>query len=78
MEMDENSARYEAILAEHGAEFRGVQQGPRESLVLFADPELRTTLAVPESEFSSQTVRRRLQESRSAFNFDANVQKSLC
>jgi hypothetical protein len=77
--MDENnSAHYEAILAEHGAEFRGIQQGPRESLVLFADPELRTTLAVPESEFSSQTVSRRLQESRSAFHLDANVQKSLC
>jgi hypothetical protein len=55
--MDENSAHYEAILAEHGAEFRGIQQGPRETLILFADPEFRTTLAVPESEFSSQTVR---------------------
>ena len=77
--MDENnSAHYEAILAEHGAEFRGIQQGPRESLALFADPELRTTLAVPESEFSSQTVSQRLHESRSAFNLDANVQKSLC
>jgi len=78
MEMDKNSAHYEAILAEHGAEFRGIQQGPQENLVLFADPEFRTTLAVPESEFSSQAVSRRLQESRSAFNLDANVQKSLC
>ena len=77
--MDQNnSANYGAILAEHGAEFRGIQQGPRESLVIFADPELRTILAVPESEFSSQTVSQRLQESRSAFNLDANVQKSLC
>ena len=76
--MDENSARYEALLAEHGAEFRGIQQGPRGSLVLFADPELRTTLAVPESEFSSQTVSQRLHESRSAFHLDAHVQKSLC
>jgi hypothetical protein len=78
MEMAENSAHYKAILAEHGAEFRGIQQGLRESLVLFADPELRTTLAVPESEFSSQAVSRRLQESRSAFNLDGHVQKSLC
>ena len=77
--MDENnSAHYEAILAEHGAEFRGIQQGPQENLVLFADPELRTTLTMPESEFSSQTVSQRLQESRSAFHLDANVQKSLC
>ena len=49
--MYENSAPYEEILAEHGAEFHGIQQGPRETLILFADPELRTTLAVPESDF---------------------------
>ena len=77
-EMDETTAHYETILAEHGAEFRGIQQGPRGSLVLFADPALRTTLAVPESEFSSQSVSQRLQESRGAFHLDANVQKSLC
>jgi hypothetical protein len=77
--MDENSAHYEAILAEHGAEFRGIQQGQRESLVLFADPEFRTTLlTVPESEFSSQAVSRRLQESRRAYELDSHVQKSLC
>jgi hypothetical protein len=60
--MDENSAPYEEILAEHGAEFRGIQQGPRETLILFADPELRMTLAVPESDFSSQSVSQRLQK----------------
>jgi hypothetical protein len=61
--MDETSAHYEALLAEHGAEFRGIQQGPRETLILFADPEFRTTLTVPESEFSFQTVSERLHES---------------
>jgi hypothetical protein len=76
--MDATSAHYEAILAEHGAEFRGIQQGPRESLTLFADPELRTTLAVTKSDFSSQTVSRRLEESRRAYQFDSTVQKSLC
>ena len=76
--MDENSAHYEAILAEHGAEFRGIQQGPRESLVLFADPKLRTTLTVPESEFSSQTVSQRLEDSLRAHQLDSTVQKSLC
>jgi hypothetical protein len=77
--MDENnSAHYEAILAEHGAEFRGIQQGPQENLVLFADPEFRTTLAVPESKFSPQAISKRLQENRSAFHLDARVQKSLC
>jgi hypothetical protein len=77
--MDQNNnAHYEAILAEHGAEFRGIQQGPRESLILFADPELPTTLAVPESKFSPQAISKRLQENRSAFHLDAPVQKSLC
>jgi hypothetical protein len=76
--MDENNVPYEEILAEHGAEFCGIQQGPREILTLFAAPELRTTLAVPESEFSSQSVSQRLQESRRAYDLDAQVQKSLC
>jgi hypothetical protein len=53
-----DSRHYIAVLAEHGAEFCGIQEGPRESLILFADPELRTTLAVPESEFSSEEVSR--------------------
>jgi hypothetical protein len=47
-------------------------------LTLFADPELRTTLAVTKSDFSSQTVSRRLEESRRAYQFDSTVQKSLC
>jgi hypothetical protein len=76
--MDANSAHYEAILAEQGAEFRGVQPGPRETLILFADPAFRTTLAIRESEFSSDTVSQRLKESRKAFEFDSTVQKSLC
>jgi hypothetical protein len=73
-----DSRHYIAVLAEHGAEFCGIQEGPRESLILFADPELRTTLAVPESEFSSEEVSRRLQKIRSAYDLDSNVQKSLC
>jgi len=35
-------------------------------------------LAVPESKFSPQAISKRLQENRSAFHLDANVQKSLC
>jgi hypothetical protein len=76
--MDANSEHYAAVLAEQGAEFRGIQEGPRELLILFADRELRTTLAVPESEFSSEEVSRRLQESRSAYDLDSRVQRSLC
>jgi hypothetical protein len=69
---------YAAVIRAQGAEFCGVQRGPRGTVVLFADPESRATLAVPEPEFSSQTVSRRLQESRRAFALDAEVQKSLC
>jgi hypothetical protein len=58
---------YQQVITELGAEFRGMQQGPRETLVLFADPELRSTLAVTEEEFSPELVSRRLQESKRAF-----------
>jgi hypothetical protein len=74
----EDTTDHEAVLAEHGAEFRGVQPGLEEMLILFADPEFRTTLAISESEFSSQTVSQRLEESRRAYAFDSIVQKSLC
>jgi len=77
-DMAKDTAHYEAILAEHGAEFRGIQSGPDETLILFADPNLRTTLAVTESEFSSQTISQRLEETRRAYAFDSTVQKSLC
>jgi hypothetical protein len=71
-------AVYEAVLAKHGAEFRGIQPGPSESLILFADPEFRTTLALAESEFSPETVSKRLEEIRRAYELDSTVQKSLC
>ena len=58
---------YQQVIAELGAEFRGMQQGPRQRLILFADPELRSTLAVAEQEFSPEAVSRRLEESQRAF-----------
>jgi hypothetical protein len=58
---------YQQVIAELGAEFRGMQQGPREMLILFADPELRSTLAVTEHDFSPEVVSRRLEESQRAF-----------
>ena len=76
--MTDQKRDYAAVIRAQGAEFCGVQLGPRGALVLFADPESRTTLAVFQSEFSPQTVSQRLQESRSAFALDAEVQKSLC
>ena len=30
---------YQQVIAELGAEFRGMQQGPRETLILLADPQ---------------------------------------
>jgi hypothetical protein len=77
-DMAKDTARYEAILAEHGAEFRGIQSGPAETLILFVDPNFRATLAVTESQFSFDTVSQRLEESRKAYLFDSTVQKSLC
>jgi hypothetical protein len=50
--MDNNEQDYRSILAALGAEFRGVQPGPRETLILFADPRSGSTLAVAESEFT--------------------------
>jgi hypothetical protein len=74
----EDTTHYEALLAEHGAEFRGMQSGSGETLILFVDPHFRTILAVTESEFSSQTISRRLEETRRAYEFESKVQKSLC
>lgn len=77
--MTDNRKRdFGAVIRAEGAEFCGVQFGLGGALVVFSDPESRTTLAVPESEFSSQTVSRRLEENRRAFALNAEVQKSLC
>jgi hypothetical protein len=65
MRHDENI--YATVLAEHGAEFCGIQEGPRETLVLFSDPAYRTTLAVPESEFSASVVRSKLEQNRAKY-----------
>ncbi|HKV47206.1 MAG TPA: hypothetical protein VJN69_03890 [Candidatus Acidoferrales bacterium] len=59
---------YEAILAPHGARFHGFIVGPKQSLILFADLSTGTTLALPELEFSSEAVVRRLAESRREFS----------
>jgi hypothetical protein len=76
--MVSNEHNYRSILAEHGAEFRGVQEGPRGNLILFADPRLGSTWAVAESEFTDEAVSRRLEEGRRAFDLEQLVQKSLC
>jgi len=76
--MADENRDYAAVIRRQGAEFRGIQFGPRGALILFADPKSRTTLAVSELEFCPQTVSRRLQESRRAFDLDSDVQKSLC
>jgi hypothetical protein len=76
--MDSNEQTYRSILAAQGAEFRGVQPGPRETLILFADPRSGSTLAVAESEFTPEAVSNRLEECRRAFDLELLVQKSLC
>lgn len=59
---------YESAVAAEGAEFQGIQLCPRGALILFADPKLRSTLAISESEFSREAVAQRLKDSRRAFN----------
>jgi len=58
---------YKVIVESVGAEFVGIQYGPNGSLVLFADPQFRSTLAVPEESFSVERIARRIQESRAQF-----------
>jgi hypothetical protein len=69
---------YASIVTAEGAEFRGVQSGPQETLILFADPQLGHILAVTESEFCPEAVSNRLAESRRALDLEMRVQKSLC
>lgn len=58
-------------ITEEGAEFRGMQEGPCGRLVLFDDPLSRTTLALAESDFSVEALRRRLLKSRERSLFEA-------
>ena len=51
-------------IAAQGAEFTGLQDGPRGTLVLFMDATTRTTLALPWLEVSAEAIARRLEESR--------------
>jgi hypothetical protein len=77
--MADSSRDYAAVVQAEGADFLGVEFGPHGAVILFADPQSRrSTLALPESEFSPQAVSRCLQESRRAYDLDAHVQKSLC
>jgi hypothetical protein len=65
--MQSDSAIYYAhVLGALGAEFQGIQHGPRGALILFADPHSRSTLAVAQSEFTAEAVMQRIYESRAA------------
>ena len=58
---------YKIAIESVGGKFVGLQTGPKGSLVLFADPESLSTLAIPEESFSAEHIARRLAESRSEF-----------
>jgi hypothetical protein len=58
---------YKAIIESVGGEFVGIQRGPTISLVLFADPEFRSTLAIPEESFSAECIARKIEQSRVQF-----------
>jgi len=63
MQVDTPS-RYAEIIDAAGAEFQGIQNGPRGALILFADPNSRSTLAVAESDFTLEAVVHKLEEIR--------------
>lgn len=60
-------SEYESLLAAHSAAFQGIIRGPKENLVMFLDLQSGSTLALPESEFCSLQIAKRLAESRRAF-----------
>jgi hypothetical protein len=64
------TAKFSELVAAHGAEFQGLQYGPRGTLVIFTDLITRTTLALAESEFCAEALSRRLWESRRSFRVD--------
>jgi hypothetical protein len=66
--MLEKERGYAKVIRAQGAEFIGMQLGVHGALVLFTEPESRTTLAVYELEFSPQAISQRLQRSRQAFD----------
>ena len=39
------------VITACGAVFQAIQQGPKQALILFADPKSRSTLAVPDQNF---------------------------
>lgn len=55
---------YRKIVESVGGEFLGVQKGPETTLILFADPQSRSTLAVREESFSAESLLCRIEESR--------------
>jgi hypothetical protein len=65
--MSDKKRDYAEVIRVAGGEFLGIQSGPRGALVLFTDPESRTTLAVHELKFCPKAVSQRLQESRQTF-----------
>jgi hypothetical protein len=75
--MADKKREYAEVIRVEGGEFLGIQRGPRGALVLFIDPESRTTLAIRELEFSPQAVSQRLHESRLAFELPQEVHKSF-
>jgi hypothetical protein len=75
--MSDKKRDYAELIRVAGGEFVGIQSGPRGALVLFTDPQSRTTLAVHELKFCPKAVSQRLQESRQTFKVPQRVQKSF-
>jgi hypothetical protein len=59
--------QYAAVIVTEGAEFIGIQRLPQGNLILFTDPQYRSTLAVAEREFSPEAVSLRLRDNKRKF-----------
>lgn len=62
-----DTLNYAAVILAQGAEFLGIQKTLRGNLILFTDPQYRSTLAIAEREFSPEAVSLRLSDSRRRF-----------
>ena len=69
-----DTLQYAAVVVWAGAEFIGIQHSPQGDLILFTDAQYRSTLAVPECEFSPEAVWLKLRENRRRFTRVAAVQ----
>jgi hypothetical protein len=63
---------YEKLLEAEGLVFQGIISAASKTVILFSDPQSRSTLGIYEWEFPVEAIRKRLAESRLAFQVTIN------